>query len=380
MYPSFYKPEQIGDPLYQPNQTKILQEALRAGLPKANRDSSKVLRLHVDEMPDFSWLLTVVKDGKIVRLAPEALKNMLEIPSHMQEGLEWYVDPKLHEYDSVLGGRLSVPNAWAGTKRSVEWDYASAARITQHAYTIDWHGLTHVFNAHMYVAMKTEQAKSLNITPGSIPRPFVHGSDELFPVMTPDRIYHKEHNPDGIWKPLFDPNWVWKYVTTLVEKNLMPLIIWPIHCQRQTLGACIDPVVLAGQMYHNYARGFLTSEPLLFYKGTNWRVDEYGVWGAEVEDPKDPNSGLRVDTLRAWDQYDLIVMSGFALDKCVLRSAQQQVDIFEGLGMPEMNKKTVFLKDCSATIPGFEEMAEKAWAELAQKGLRVETTKTFSLV
>jgi len=379
--PEYFKETQIGDPLYQPPHERIMKAAFMANLPKAAGDQKKTLRLHVDKMPDFSWLLTVVQDGILKRMAPEALRPILNLPKHWEDSIEWFTKLDYFKFDSVLGGRLSVPNSWIGTLKATQWDYINAPAITQHACTIDWHGMTSIFDRHMYVAMDTKQARDLGIKPGSIPTAFVHGEDEMFPILTPDRIWHATKNPDGIWKPLFQPDWVYDYAKNLVDNNKQPLILWTIHCQRQTMGACIDPVVMSMITYHHYARGLLQTEPILFYKGMAWKWDEYGAFGGEVEDPEDANSGLRVDTLEAFDQYELIVVDGDAWDKCVLTTVQQAIDIFKKLGIPQMIKKMVVLSDCCGTIPGFEDFAKKAWQKLVDKEeIRIETTETFSLV
>lgn len=380
--PSFYRPEQIGDPLYQPNQTHIVPYALDAHWPHASKDKTKVLHLRVDKLPGFSWMLTVVEKSRIVRLAPEVLRGMLEIPQHWQDSIRWYDISTfdLSQFESVLGGHLSVPNSWVGTRKGVEWGYRNGRAVTREASTIDWHGLNNIWDMHMYVAADTAQARKLNIRPGTLPRLFVHGPSEMFPLLTPERVWHKDHNREGIWRPLFKPDWVWKYTNKLVEKNLPPLILWPGHSHRQSLGACLDPVVLAQQMYHSAARGFLEAEPTYYYKGTAWDRDEYGAWGPEVADDGDPNEGLRLETLKAFDYYDLIVMDGDAWDKCVLRTAQQTITIFKKLNMEHMTKKVVMLKDACAEIPGFEKETAEAWAALESEGVRVETTESFNLV
>src|SRR5690606_19896581 len=181
-------------------------------------------------------------------------------------------------YNNVWGGRLSVPNAWNDLIRALRFGYDNMGLITQHAFSIDSHGMKSMFDAHQWVAVRDERYNGpvvqYSVSRGQHPLPFT--------IIDPDLVYHKTHNPDGLWRPVRDMDWSWRYLQEMKQAqqgkdpvDLLPLMIWPIHCTRQTFGGSIDPLMWEMSMLHAYARDV---EQILFFKGLSWAAEHYGIY------------------------------------------------------------------------------------------------------
>ncbi|KKT94530.1 MAG: hypothetical protein UW96_C0020G0005 [Candidatus Collierbacteria bacterium GW2011_GWA1_45_15] len=122
-------------------------------------------------------------------------------------------------------------------------------------------------------------------------------------------------------------------------------------------------------MYHSAARG---SQPTLISKGTNPRTEHYGIFKAEVEDPKDVSTQLNTTILDAIAKHDLIYVAGEAKSHCVLETMNQLVSYF-GKTQPETIKKIRFLMDCTSSVQNpnvdFEALANIELEKMVQKGV-----------
>ncbi len=391
--PEWYRSGLIANPWYQPNADLIQRQAYgiaaKHGVKKASQDQFRAFRLHVDEQPDFLWPITAVDPdtGKVTRYLPPYVKGLHEIPDYWSEGNNEVVwigqdfDPT--SLQSVAGGRLSVAGAWNDTQREVEWDARNAHCITMHGQSADWHPLTARFDMHFWVA---RSGNPYGLPPGSHPYPFMDGPDQPFPIITPQNCWHPKHNPNGCWKPIVTAqkylDETWEYVNALGL-----VVLWTKHCHRFTLGATIEPVVMANIMYHNFLRGWLEAEPAWYTKGVSWRTEYFGILAPEFEIADDENAQLTLNILQLFDgfpdqgilPFDLIIVTGQAASHCVLRTMQQMVKHIEESGRDEAIKKIIYLSDTSSTIIGFEEATEKAHTELQAKGVQMTTTKEFNL-
>lgn len=397
--PGWYDRSLCVNPWFQPNADVIQAEAYRMagkyGVRKTGKDSPRVFRLHVDEQTDFLSPFTTVdvKTGCVTRVLPHVFRDTLDVPDWWKEGgknprnrVVWTDDPEAgncFQSLSVMGGHLSVPNAWSGTIRSVEWDLRNAAAITGDGYTIDFHPLTARFDMHYW---QLRANNPFGLPAGAHPHLFIDGADKPFPVVLPSSCWHPQHNPDGWYQPITRSqeflDETWDYVNKLGF-----VVLWTKHCHRFTYGSTLDPLVMAAMYHRNFLRGTIETEPMFFPKGMSWRTEFYGVFGPEYEIPTDPNAQATFSILQLFEgfpelgipPFDLVVTTGQARTHCVLRSMQQAVEKCIASGRKDLLERMVYLWDTSCDIPGFEKNARTAEAEMRKMGVRFETTESFSL-
>lgn len=365
---------------YQPNQAKLIRVARELGLPKAHKDQQRILWLHVDEEPDFCWPFTYVSDHGETRYVMVKGMDRLGIPDHMARRIDWVNSPadlRVEAYDNVWGGRLSVPNAWNDLIRAVRFGYDNMGYITQHAFSIDSHGVKSIFDAHQWVATRDDRHSG-----PIIQYPVQRGQHPLpFTVIEPDQVYHKIHNPDGLWRAVRDADWSWQYVQDLAHNQAskdpvdrLPLTIWPIHCTRQTFGGSIDPIIWEMALLHAYARD---AEQILFFKGLSWAAEHYGIYRTEVQVPGDPHAQPNLTGLQMHEHFDTILVTGQAMYNCVRRTVEQQHEFIVAHD-PSQASKMVVLTDTMSAIPGTEPGGERSFAAMQRQGLRLSTTLEFA--
>ena len=365
---------------YQPNQAKLIRRARELDLTRSRKDDVRTLWLHVDEEPDFCWPFTYISDSGETRYVLIKGMENLNIPSHMESRVDWVASPAdLHveEYDNVWGGRLSVPNAWNDLVRALRFGYDNMGYITQHAFSIDSHGMRSIFDAHQWVAMRDDQYRG-----PIVQYPVLRGQHPLpFTVIEPDAVYHKTYNPDGLWRAVRDVEWSWQYLQDLAQNqsgkdpvDQLPLTIWPIHCTRQTFGGSIDPTMWEMALLHAYARD---AEQILFFKGLSWAAEHYGIYRTEVQVPGDPHAQPNLTGLQLHEHFDYIVVTGQAMYNCVRRTVEQQHEYIVS-NDPSQASKMVVLTDTMSAIPGTEPGGERSFAAMQQQGLRLSTTLEFA--
>ncbi|HCQ31355.1 TPA: hypothetical protein DIU27_03170 [Candidatus Collierbacteria bacterium] len=173
----------------------------------------------------------------------------------------------------------------------------------------------------------------------------------------------------GAWKPIIDPLWSTEYVKKLEAQAKKPLMIWPLHCLQGTPGQALIPALSEALLYHSAARG---SQLTRISKGMNPRTEHYGIFKAEIEDPKDVSTQLNTAVLDAIAKHDLIYVAGQAKSHCVLETMTQLVEYF-GKTQPETIKKIRFLMDCTSSVKhpaiDFESIANIALDKMVQKGV-----------
>jgi nicotinamidase-related amidase len=241
-------------------------------------------------------------------------------------------------------GCLPVPGAVADMRRLIEFIYGNLGSITEIIPSKDTHLPFQIFFPSVW---RDRQ--------GNPP--------DGYQVIT----YEDMHR--GIWKNIVDPKWALEYVKKLETQANKPLMIWPFHCLQGTPGCDLVPALSEAVFFHSIARA---SQPTFLSKGTNKRVEHYGIFKAEVEDPGDISTQLNTQVLDTIAKNDLIYVAGEAKSHCVLSTMTQLVDYF-GSTQPEAIKKVRFLMDCTSsvqhpTIP-FEDIANEALAEMVLKGV-----------
>lgn len=384
--PNWYDERLLGNPWYQGNAEIIQEEAYRIGaennVKKATEDELTVLRLHIDQLTDFTWPMTSVDpfSGEVTRYIPEYAKGHHKIPEYWEKDLNnevfWIEENfNLKTITSLFAGRLSVTGAWNDTLRSFLWDAHNAHGITRYCLSADGHPLTARFYFHFWRARENNPYK---LPEGSHPYPYMDGSNQPFPIITPESCWHPVHNPDGYWKPIVtsrpDLDETWYLVKTLGF-----LVLWYKHCQKLTFGATIDPLITAVIMHHHFMRGGIETEPVISIKGKSWRTEFFGALKAEYEIFDDPDAQPNTEIIGLILKFDLIVISGQAASHCVLKTIQQIVEYLEKIGRDDAIKKIIYLKDTASIITGWEEKTAKALQELAAKGVQIQTTEDFNL-
>ncbi len=242
------------------------------------------------------------------------------------------------DFVSPLGG-LPVPGAVADMQRLIDFIYRNVNDITSIFNSMDNHPVFAIFFSTWW--------RDRN---GNPPDPFT--------AITYADI------KSGIWKPIVDPLWSTEYV-----KKLGTIIIWPVHCLNGTPGQSLVPALSEALMFHSAARG---SQTTYITKGTNPRTEHYGIFAAEVPDPKDISTQLNTAILDIIAQYDLIYVAGEAKSHCVLQTMLQILGYF-GKTQPEAIKKIRFLIDCTSSVKhpdiDFEAIANAEIDKMVQKGV-----------
>jgi len=173
----------------------------------------------------------------------------------------------------------------------------------------------------------------------------------------------------GAWRPIIDPLWSTEYVKKLETQAKKPLMIWPFHCLQGTPGQALIPALSEAILFHSTARG---SQPTYISKGTNPRTEHYGIFAAEIADPKDIGTQLNTAILDTIAKHDLIYVAGEAKSHCVLETMAQLVAYF-GKTQPETIKKIRFMMDCTSSVKhpaiDFEAIANAELDKMVQKGV-----------
>ncbi len=247
------------------------------------------------------------------------------------------------DFVSPLGG-LPVPGAVGDMQRLIEFIYKNLGDITSILASMDAHLLYHIFSATWWVDRNGNPPKGY--------QPITYADIK-----------------SGAWKPIIDPLWSTEYVKKLQAQAQKPLMIWPAHCLEGTPGQALVPALSEAIMYHSTARG---SQPTYLKKGKNARTEHYGIFKAEIEDPKDVSTQLNTTILDIIAKNDLIYVAGEAKSHCVLETMNQLVAYF-GKTQPETIKKIRFMMDCTSSVKhpdiDFEAIANAELEKMVKKGV-----------
>ncbi|MFL5666357.1 MAG: hypothetical protein ACJ8BW_34170, partial [Ktedonobacteraceae bacterium] len=156
----------------------------------------------------------------------------------------------------------------------------------------------------------------------------------------------------------------------LQQKAKKDLMIWPYHTMEGTLGHMLAAPISEAIAWHSAARN---TQPTYVEKGRTIRTEYYGIFGAEIPDPEDPESGLNVTLLDAVMKHDKVYVAGEAKSHCVLETERQLVGRFANA--PEMLKRLHFLKDSTSSVQhpaiDFDALANTELAAMERQGVQV---------
>jgi len=243
-------------------------------------------------------------------------------------------------------GTLYVPGSQQDVARFLTWFYANAHKITSIYASLDTHLPFQIFYSSWWEDPST----------GEHPQPFT--------TITVDDVTNMK------WVPVLQPDWSVSYVHQLQQKARKDLMIWPYHTMEGTLGHMLVAPISEAIAWHSAARH---TQPTYIEKGRTIRTEYYGIFGAEIPDPEDAESGLNVTLLDAVMKHDKVYVAGEAKSHCVLETERQLV------GHPgnqsEMLKRLHFLNDCTSSVQhpaiDFDALAEAELATMQQQGVQM---------
>ncbi len=252
-----------------------------------------------------------------------------------------------YQHDFVdPSGTLYVPGSQADVARFLTWFYANAHKITTIYASLDTHIPFQIFYSSWWIDPHT----------GEHPQPFT--------VITGQDVDNRA------WIPLLEPEWSLHYVYDLQEKARKDLMIWPYHTMQGTLGHMLVSPISEAIAWHSAAR---QTQPIYIEKGLTPRTEFYGIFGAEVSDPRSPESSLNVPLIDAVMRHDHIYIAGEAKSHCVLETERQIVERYTS--QPDMLRKLYFLKDCTSSVQhpliDFDALAEEELASMHKEGVNV---------
>lgn len=299
-FPDYYTPDRIGQ-LYTPDTQGAVDAGRAANMPPSAKDGKKVFLLLVDVQVDF-------------------------------------VHPD---------GALSVPGAVDDARRTVEWIYRNAERITTIGASLDSHTPIQIFSPSWW-----------SDPDGNHPQPFtsITGADVAA----------------GRWIPLYETEWSVMYVDLLEEASKKTLMIWPYHTLIGTPGHTLVPAVYEAIAYHTAAR---QSQPMMLSKGMIAKTEHYSILEPEVKVPREPQGDVNRDFMNILALYDLIYVAGQAKSHCVLETVASMMRYYP----PEVTANIRILQDAMSSVAhpeiDFDAIANDTFARFAHNGIRLVTTQ-----
>lgn len=253
------------------------------------------------------------------------------------------VDPQV---DFIhLDGALSVPGAVDDARRTIEWIFRHAGQITTIMASLDSHVPAQIFYPPWWIDAQ-----------GHHPAPYT--------VITCEAV------DDGVWQPVFEPQWSVRYVHELETDAKKQLMIWPYHTMIGTPGHAISPALYEAIVYHAAARG---SEPAFLHKGAIPKTEFYSMLEPEVKVVDAPQGDLNVAFLKTLLSYDRIYVAGQAKSHCVLETITSVVRHVHG--QPAALSKWYVLLDCMSSVQhpqiDFDALANQYFERFAEHGLHL---------
>jgi len=243
-------------------------------------------------------------------------------------------------------GTLYVPGSQDDVARLLTWFYTNANKISSIYASLDTHLPFQIFYSSWWIDPKT----------GQHPQPFT--------AITAEDVTSRR------WVPVLQPEWSIKYVLKLQQQAKKGLMIWPYHTMEGSLGHMLFAPISEAIAWHSAARH---TQPTYVVKGRTIRTEFYGIFGAEVPDPDDPESALNGKLLDTVMKHDKVYIAGEAKSHCVLETERQLVNRFGS--QPEMLKKLHFLRDCTSSVQhpsiDFDGLAEVELADMERRGVQM---------
>lgn len=280
---------------------------------------------------------------EIVAMAEE--EKMNPAVSDIEKTLLIVIDA---QYDFHEGGNLAVNGAREDTKRTTEFIYKWAHKISRIMISLDTHVQAQIFHSAFWIDQN-----------GNHPAPYT--------------VITKADIVNGKYRALYDPTIAIEYLDGLEAGQKKQLIIWPYHCIEGTKGWLPEQQLVNMVYFHSAAR---KSRPLFILKGQNAFSEMYGIFKEEYS----PNGANLVNPaiLKIIEEYDKIYFLGQAKSHCVLESVKQFLEEYKD--RPEITSKVVFVEDCSSCVDGFEDVTIDELEKLKRDfGIRIEKSTEISM-
>ena len=158
-----------------------------------------------------------------------------------------------------------------------------------------------------------------------------------------------------------------KYVAGLEARREKTLMIWPSHCIAGTSGYELDPVLVDACAFWENQTG---KQVVYLDKGEHPDTEQYGAFAADVPVPGAPETFINMPVVNWVNSFGTKIWTGLALTHCVMSTMQQAFDETALTDRPS----NILFADCTASVPGFEPVAEAWLTKQCAAGLRVQSS------
>jgi len=242
-------------------------------------------------------------------------------------------------------GSLYVPSAEHDVSRLSRFVRRASPILSDIHATLDSHQRLHIAHPEFTVDSR-----------GAHPDPFT--------------VITHEEGKAGKWRaanPALQNYWM-SYLKALEENGRYPFCVWPPHCLIGSPGQAIVPELMdafnAWVLKRFGVIDWLT-------KGSSWKTEHYSAVVADVPDPDDATTQLNMRFIRPLEEADILVWAGQASTHCVPNTYRDVADAFSD---QSAISKMVLLEDCQSPVPGFDQLATDAIADMESRGMRVMTS------
>ena len=156
------------------------------------------------------------------------------------------------------------------------------------------------------------------------------------------------------------------YTRALEESGNYTHFIWPNHCIVGTNGHNVHELVADAIKEINVPTKYLK-------KGMNIKTEHYSAFKAEVPVPEDKSTDLDMTSINHINSFDRVVFSGEALSHCVRASV---LDFLNNIPSKDRSK-VILLKDCMASVPGFESQGETFLKKAEELGAKLMLSEDY---
>ena len=254
------------------------------------------------------------------------------------------IDP---QNDFHPGGTLAIPTADEDAGRIASFIRNNARHIERIVVTLDSHERAHIAHGIFWVNGAGEH-----------PPPFTLISSQ-------DVARGKWRAHDGSKQPAAE-----EYARKLEETGRFMICIWPEHCIVGSPGHSVRAAILSA--LDGWAESRMR-EVLFVWKGQNCMTEMYSALRAEVPVPSDERTLLNVGLLRTLRESSQILVCGQALSHCVNFTVRDLADNYDADRLGTIG----ILRDCTSSVPGFEDAGNSFLADMKMKGMRIVTTESW---
>ena len=158
-----------------------------------------------------------------------------------------------------------------------------------------------------------------------------------------------------------------KYVAGLEARREKTLMIWPPHCIVGTPGYELDAELVSSFTFWEKYPG---RKVVYLDKGEHPDTEQYGAFAADVPVSGAPETFTNMPVVNWVNSFGTKIWTGLALTHFVMASMQQA---FDETTLTDRSSNILFA-DCTASVPGFEPVAETWLAKQRAAGLRVQSS------